>query len=818
MRGGLGAKGRERPDVADRDMPPVDELARSLLAATDTREALVAWVNLGAPSARLLVHLDDDHRLRQTLRYDCGIWQSLALPPLSSPRVAALWGAIDLREQPGDAFTDMLGSLGMRYLLVLPLSPGLAGSAILARREPPFGTEDVERARATAPLLGAAVAAHERRAREARREQRESDEIGRLFELMRHLGRVPDPDQAVSACVSALHDLLHPDGGAVTVSVPGRVQALDVCWPQSAEPGPQCLARARGEGGDAGLHWVDGQARGARGERVGIALAWRSRPPARAQRVLGAVEGFLGQALARFEDQRLQEEGRLKEIVEGLPLGVALVSDSGRIRVINGNGRELLQSVEAWPGEEGVLERIGSVSLLPLIEQAAAGRPAASEIYLQSQCRTFSFRAVPAPSSRPLRGTETEALLVIEEITETVNQQRQLVQSEKLSALGELISGVVHELNNPLSTVIGYAEMLSQVPESGSRDRWVDTILQEGQRCQRIVRNMLSLTRTEGDGSRRLVSLGSIAERALSLVSYPFRSAGVSATLSVDAETAAVRGDADALLQIFINLLTNALHALEGIEGEREVRVSIENDPAGSVVLRVADNGPGVPEDLRERIFEPFFTTKEEGKGTGLGLRLVRTIAEDHGGRVRCESRTGAGAEFVVSLPRAERGSGQDAALGAQPAAETAPGRGDLAGARIVVIDDEPAVAEVLCEVLRHAGARVEAQSCSDTGLGRVLETAPDVVLCDLHMPNLSGVNLLGRLRDQRPDLANRLIFTTGATITLNDASEPEHAGRPCLLKPFDFDLVVSRVRDVWRESVTLQTGAEERERPRGET
>jgi signal transduction histidine kinase len=798
-------------------MPSFDELARSLLAATDAREAMVAWANQAAPACHAVVHLDHDHEIRGSLRHEAGVWQALPLPPLASPGVAALYGPVDLREQAGDAFTDMLGSLGMRQLLVMPLSPSLAGTLVLARIEPPFAAHEVEATADTGRLLGTALAAHERRAREARREQRESDEIGRLFDLMRHLGRVSDPENAVGGCVHALHDLLRPEGGAMVVSLPGRARPLERSWPDS-ELGRRALQRARGDDAEGGLGWVEGRTRGSRGENVQIALGWRGRPPARAERVVGAIEGFVGQALARFEDQRLQEEGRLKEIVEGLPLGVALVAAGGRVHLVNENGRELLESVEAWPGEEGVLDRFGSVSLRPLIEQAAAGRPAASEIYLQSQCRTFSVRAVPAPSSRPLHAAETEVLVVIEEVTEAVNQQRQLVQSEKLSALGELISGVVHELNNPLSTVIGYAEMLSQVPESGSRERWIETILQEGQRCQRIVQNMLSLTRSDGDGTRRLVSLGSVAERALSLVSYPYRSAGVSATLSVDADSAAVRGDADALLQVFINLLTNALHALEGVDGEREVRVSVEGAASGNVLIRVADNGPGIPEDLQDRIFEPFFTTKGEGKGTGLGLRLVRTIAEDHGGRVRCESSPGRGAEFLVALPRAERSASvEGSVLGGQQPGVEASARGDLAGARIIVIDDEPAVAEVLCEVLRHSGARVEAQSCSETGLRQVLESEPDVVLCDMHMPNLSGVNLLARLRSERPDLAGRLIFTTGATSGLEDQAAPEHSGRPCLLKPFDFAQVVGRIRAVWRESVALPAGSEAGERPRGE-
>jgi signal transduction histidine kinase/ActR/RegA family two-component response regulator len=791
-------------------MPSVEQMARSLLATTDAGEALVTWLQQAAPAATFAVRLDHQRRVRECARCDRDAWQPSSLPPLTSRGLTGERGTIDLQEHPGDAFTDLLASLGLRHLLVLPLAPAVAGGTVLARAREPFTEEEIQRLGDAAELLGPSVAAHERRAQEGARQRLESDEIARLFDLMRELGRVSDPERAVRLCGRTLQDLLAPLAGAFSVQLSGRDQRLEQCWPETPL-GQQALERARGRAGSSSLHWVDGPSRGDGPARVGLALGWLGRAPARAERVVGAVEGFLCQALDRLEDQRLQEEGRLKEIVEGLPLGVALLDAGGRLRVVNGNGRQLLESVGAWPGEGGVVERFGTASLRPLIEQAAEGKPAAAEIYLQSQCRTFSLRVVPAQYGRLVPGDRGEALLVIEDVTQAVNQKRQLAQSEKLSALGELISGVVHELNNPLSTVIGYAEMLSQVPESGSRERWVDTILDESQRCQRIVRNMLSLTRGDGDGSRCLVSMGGIAERALSLVSYPFRSAGVSATLSVDADTAAVRGDPDALLQVLINLLTNALHALEGLPGEREVRLSIENDGDQAVMLRVADNGPGVPRELRDRIFEPFFTTKGEGKGTGLGLRLVRTIVEDHGGHVRCESEPAAGAEFVVTLPVAHHPSADEAAVLDAHRKEAPREGGRLAGARVTVIDDEPAVADVLSEVLRHAGARVETEYSSERALNEVLGNAPDVILCDLHMPHLSGDNLLAELHGSRPELTSRLIFTTGATISVANTADPKHAGRPCLLKPFDFERVIETIREVWRASVRPTSSGAER-------
>ncbi|RMG44871.1 MAG: response regulator [Acidobacteria bacterium] len=533
-----------------------------------------------------------------------------------------------------------------------------------------------------------------------------------------------------------------------------------------------------------GLVWIHPERPASAPDEVALTLVlgFRNAVPPEAERVLGAVQSSLSLALSRLLLQARREESRLRETVEGLPLGVALLTPDGRVRLVNQAGRRLLEEVGAWPGEGEPIERIGTADLGPLVDRAAGGSPASVEILLAKQGRTLELRVVPAGAN---------VLAVFEDVTEDRRRRHQLAQAEKLSALGKLISGVVHEINNPLATVVGYAEMVAQEPDAPERMRWLGMLRDEAERCQRIVRNMLSLAGSRS-GGRELVAPAAVAERALSLVSYPFRVAGVQAHLEAAPETPAVEADPDALLQMLINLLTNALHALEEHDGPREVRVRVRPD-GEEVLMEVADTGPGIPPEHLDRIFDPFFTSKPEGKGTGLGLSLVAATARDHGGRVEVRSAPGKGAAFVIHLPAAA-GREEPPAPEERPAAASLAG---LEGRRVLVVDDEPAVAELLAEILERAGASATHVSSGEEALRRALEERPDAVIADLRMPGLSGEKLVHELGRRAPELVERVVLTTGDLLSADGARTIEAAGRPCLVKPFQVNHVVETVRGV---------------------
>jgi signal transduction histidine kinase len=222
-------------------------------------------------------------------------------------------------------------------------------------------------------------------------------------------------------------------------------------------------------------------------------------------------------------------------------------------------------------------------------------------------------------------------------------------QVERLASIGELLSSVAHELNNPLTTVLGYAEILiAEEPPADLRDD-LERIRSEATRCRRIVGNLLDLSRAEAPRMRG-VQLSELLAKVVEFRSYPAQIAQIRLTAEVDPLAPQVRGDFHRLAQALLNLVTNAEYALDAVTQDREItlRARVTDE---QVELAVEDNGPGVPDEMLEAIFQPFYTTKPRGKGTGLGLSLARATAELHGGTIRAERSPAGGARIVITFP-----------------------------------------------------------------------------------------------------------------------------------------------------------------------
>jgi PAS domain S-box-containing protein len=377
---------------------------------------------------------------------------------------------------------------------------------------------------------------------------------------------------------------------------------------------------------------------------------------------------------------------------------------------------------------------------------------------------------------------------------EIERQREALRQSEKLTAMGSLLAGVAHELNNPLAIVLGRASLLEEkceaLPELKAD---AQRIRDAAERCGRIVRTFLNMARSR-PAQRSSVAINDLVRAAADMLSYTWRSHGISLELVLADQLPAIHADSDQLGQVVLNLMVNAQQSLTTHEGARRVRISTGVEPVREsrpprVWLRVADNGVGVTAELQDRIFEPFFTTKAEGIGTGLGLAVSRSLARDHGGDLVLEtSGELGGAVFRLSLPI----SGEiEAATTPVPASAV---DGAAEQRRILVVDDEAEIADMARAMLEGVGYEVATAESGAVALEMLEAARFDAIVSDLRMPEMDGAALWRAVRDRYPVLAQRVLFVTGDT--LSPGSRQFLADTRCasLDKPFTKADLLARV------------------------
>ena len=366
----------------------------------------------------------------------------------------------------------------------------------------------------------------------------------------------------------------------------------------------------------------------------------------------------------------------------------------------------------------------------------------------------------------------------------------QLLQAEKLAALGQTVSGVAHELNNPLATILTWAERLAGREVDATTKRGIETILAESERAARIVRNLLTFARKR-QSTRSMVDLNHVARDTLALRAYEQRVSNITVIDALASGLPQVFADPHQVQQVLLNLIINAEQAMLSAYGRGTLVIRTWHDrDRGAVVLEINDDGPGVPEDVQPKIFDPFFTTKEVGKGTGLGLTVAYAIVQEHGGRIRVESRQGRGASFFVEFPTKSGRVREPAPVPTDPPFEA------LAGTRVLVVEDEPALAAAVGEALTDAGFQVDRAADGEEALARAGERSYDLVVCDLKMPRLDGMSFYRAIAVTSPELARRVIFVTGDVAGTEAERFLAESGCRWLAKPFRLGDLLRAARD----------------------
>ena len=515
-------------------------------------------------------------------------------------------------------------------------------------------------------------------------------------------------------------------------------------------------------------------------ETLRLGVVSRTGATDRGSRIVSGAASHLALHLDRVLAVAESEQGRFRAILDSMPHAVVLTDLSFRIAHANRAAEALAPRLGGDP--DAALRSIGDLDLASLAYDVLAGRRA--ETSGEARLDASALEVTVAPW-RDRSGRVDGLVVVILDVTTARRLQDQIAQSEKLSSLGRMIAGVVHELNNPLAAVIGYAQLLRTMPPGDKTLARLDVVRKEAERCRKIVQNLLRFARPAG-ADRRAISLNEIAENVASLLAYPIRSAGCRIVLDLAGDLPAVVGDAHALEQALVNLVTNAQQAMAGAGVGGRIRIGTSSSGEGRVVLDVDDDGPGIPETAREKIFDPFFTTKPVGQGTGLGLWLVYNTATAHGGTVSVGAAESGGARFRIELPAAGRAEIETVAPAIAP--KTEPEIFPTVSARILVLDSEAALASLICEALAVEGHHAVAAHDASEALARLAEQPFDVLVSDAELPGLPGDRLAREVERLRPEARGRIVLTTGEWESREPEAVARRLGAGLLRKPFELD------------------------------
>src|SRR6267378_2464891 len=429
-----------------------------------------------------------------------------------------------------------------------------------------------------------------------------------------------------------------------------------------------------------------------------------------------------------------------------IPIPVAIAEESGRIILSNSAFTDLFPGVQ-------------NIQLMPHHEVEIPGRG------------TYELETVPL-------NDQGMKIVYATEITNEVQLRRQVVHLEKMAAIGRLVSGVAHELNNPLAGILGYAQLVSRCELDPGTRRMTDVILTQAERAGKIVQNFLSLAaKTEpkrigfdlNDAIRNVIQLREYQESVDNIV--------VTADLSEDLPYA--WGDPHQMEQVFLNLVVNAEDAITDTQrrpGAIRIKTFVEG---GHIQVTVNDNGSGIHARDMARIFDPFFTTKDKHRGTGLGLSICAEIVKDHGGELYAWSTYGSGSTFTLELPIRPGIAPEQV----QPL-RSSEGQ-SLRGKQILVIDDEIHITELIFDVLARQGARIDLANSGVEALEQIQKKNYDVIICDQRMPGVSGQRLYRLVESLNSDLRHRFLLVTGDVVNAQTKRFFAQVDVQYLRKPF---------------------------------
>ena len=532
-------------------------------------------------------------------------------------------------------------------------------------------------------------------------------------------------------------------------------------------------------------------------------------------------------ALVGRSGQAVRFQGRLVDITERREIEAKLRQEQEFVRSLIACFPDLIVVLDAEGHFKFVSERIKDVlgvspseyigrpigqrtdpedqaKLTEMLHKTVSGREAVADVEIRVQHADGSWKIMRV-SARPLfdeKGVVTGMVSSGRDVTQWKQMEQQLALKEKFAAMGQMMSGVAHELNNPLTAILGLSDLLRERVADEATRRQVELVLQQARRAAGIVQNLLAFTRPALKGMSAL-RLDEVLREALLLEEPALSKKNILVKFVSPPDLPAAQGDRKLLSQVFRNIIVNAEQAISSTGDRGTLRVSLAR--VGEYVrVSLADDGPGISPENVGKIFDPFFTTKRPVGGSGLGLTICLAVAKEHGGTIEVESTPGAGATFHVLLPILSEQLLGPAPSPASPSASTAAkslrsreASGTLKGHTVLIVDDEDSIREVVQDGLASRGMQVHGVATSEAALSYLAGNKCDILLCDYNLPKMNGDQLFERLREQQGSAAPRFVFMTGELFEPSVLNRYRELGAAVLQKPFRISALAALLADL---------------------
>lgn len=508
----------------------------------------------------------------------------------------------------------------------------------------------------------------------------------------------------------------------------------------------------------------------------------------------------------KIEKQLHTQQEFARKLVECFPHLIVVLDRERRFTFVSERVRDVLGvPPEAYVGKK-IGQRIDDENqrkLLEMHDDIISGRRRQVQTEIQARHADGSQRAIQIHAS-PLYDEKGEITGMVSsglDITESRRIEQQLVQKEKFASMGQMMVGAAHELNNPLTAILGVSDLLRERATDDTMRRQVDLVLKQARRAAMIVQNLLAFSRPVTLGRSKL-NLAEIIREVLAADKANLDQKRISVALDAPNDLPLVEGDRKLLKEVFSNIIANAEQAIAAGRDNGTLRITL-----GVVGLNVCaafeDNGIGIPPESIGKIFDPFFTTKRTGGSSGLGLTICLAVVKEHGGRIETESQPGSGATFRIVLPMPGDSSEEPKTAPAASGKSALAGSDVLRGHRAIIVDDEESISEIVQEALSARGMKVEAFGTSEAALKFLAANECDVVVCDFNLPGMSGEQFFQRLRTQNPAKMPRFVFMTGDLFDAATVERYQRAGASILQKPFHVAALAALLADLLKQQPT---------------